>query len=160
MEAVLRSSKNEPVSLSKFRGKPVILFFEDRKSTFQNEALKKDLFERGKARGLLNAAHVVAVADLKGYDFFPARIFALGAVRDVEKKFGIPVLVDWKRVLCAPPFKLPAETSSVMVLDPRGEPVFLRSGTLGADDKSALFAALAAQLGVDLNDAAKDRSSP
>ncbi|MFL5352873.1 hypothetical protein [Archangium sp.] len=149
MDATLRGSDGKEVVLSRWRGKPVILFYEDRHSTTLNSAFKEALFERGKTQGLLDAVWVVAVANLESYDFFPARGIALSHVRDEEKKWGIPILVDLKGTLGATPWNLPKKTSSVLLLDGTGQVVFRYSGRMGDQDMETFFHALGALLGRD-----------
>jgi hypothetical protein len=71
LDATLHSSDGGQAPLSKWRGKPVSLFYEDKDSTKLNQALKEELFERGQQHGLLEAAWVVAVANLEKFNFFP-----------------------------------------------------------------------------------------
>lgn len=149
MDATLRGSDGKEVALSHWRGKPVILFYEDRHSTTLNSSFKEALFERGQAQGLLDAAWVVAVANLQGFDFFPARGIALSRVRDEEKKWGIPILVDLKGTLGDNPWNLPTKTSSVLLLDGNGRVVFRYSGRMGEQDMETFFRALGALLGQD-----------
>ncbi|MDY7232806.1 hypothetical protein [Hyalangium rubrum] len=150
LDATLHSSKGDEAPLSKWRGKPVILFYEDKDSTTLNLPLKEELFERGKARGLLEAAWVVAVANLKPFNFFPARQIALSYVRDEEKKAGVPILVDLEGTLGGAPWSLPTKTSTVMLLDASGAIVYRYSGKLGEADRQAFFQALSGLIGVDL----------
>jgi hypothetical protein len=142
LDASLVSSRGEVVRLKTQFGLPTVLFYEDRHSTALNQQTKDELFARGKRDGLLQAAKVVAVANLEGYDWFPARDFALAGVRDAELKAGVPVLVDWRGALRAPPWSLPAKTSSVLLLDSVGRVTFERSGRLTDADRAALFEAL------------------
>ncbi len=139
LDAFLVSSSGAATRLLTQFGMPTVLFYEDRYSTLLNQRTKEELFARGKRDGLLRAARVVAVANLEGYDWFPARNFALAAVRDAEKKAGVPVLVDWSGALSAPPWNLPAKTSSVLLFDAAGRVVFERSGQLSEHDQAALF---------------------
>jgi hypothetical protein len=147
LDATLRGSSGKEVALSSWRGKPVILFYEDRRSTTLNSAFKEALFARGREQGLLEAAWVVAVANLEAYDFFPARGIALSYVRDEEKKWGIPILVDLKGTLGAAPWNLPKKTSSVLLLDDTGAVVFRYSGRMKEEDMEAFFQALGGLLG-------------
>lgn len=142
LDASLVSSRGEAVQLKAQLGLPTVLFYEDRHSTDLNRQTKDELFARGKRDGLLQAARVVAVANLQGYDWFPARDFALAGVREAEVKAGVPVLVDWAGALSAPPWALPARTSSVLLLDSAGRVAFERSGRLTDADRAALFVAL------------------
>jgi hypothetical protein len=147
MDATLRSSNGKEVALSRWRGKPVILFYEDRHSTTLNSSLKEALFSRGQELGLLDAAFVVAVANLESFDFFPARGIALSHVRDEEKKWGIPILVDLKGTLGKAPWNLPTKTSSVLLLDGNGTLVYRYSGRMKDEDQKTFFQTLGTLLG-------------
>ena len=151
LEATLKSSDGEQAPLSKWRGKPVILFYEDKDSTTLNLGLKQELFERGKQRGLLDAASVVAVANLKPFNFFPARQIALSYVRDEEKKAGVPILVDLEGTLGGAPWGLPTKTSTVMLLDASGAVVYRHSGRMDEAEKAVFFGALSQLIGLDLS---------
>ncbi|QSQ20375.1 hypothetical protein JY651_34705 [Pyxidicoccus parkwayensis] len=151
MDATLRTSEGKEVRLSRWRGKPVVLFYEDKDSTTLNQPLKETLFERGKERGLLDAAWVVAVANLEKFDFFPARQIALSYVRDEEKKAGVPILVDLDGTLGDAPWGLPKKTSNVLLLDAEGKIVFRHSGRMKPEEQEAFFTALSRLVGVDLS---------
>ena len=150
VDATLRTSGGEQVRLSRWRGKPVILFYEDKDSTTLNSSLKETLFARGKERGLLDAAWVVAVANLQKFDFFPARQIALSYVRDEEKKVGVPILVDLNGTLGDTPWELPKKTSNVLLLDAAGTLVFRHSGRMKPEEQEAFFTALGRLIGVDM----------
>lgn len=150
MDATLRGSNGKEVAISRWRGKPVILFYEDRHSTTLNSSLKEALFSRGQELGLLDAAFVVAVANLESFDFFPARGIALSYVRDEEKKWGIPILVDLKGTLGTAPWSLPTKTSSVLLLDGQGTLVYRYSGRMKDEDQRAFFQTLGSLLGREI----------
>src|SRR4051794_13203151 len=82
LDASLASAQGQTVRLGSQLGMPTVLFYEDRYSTALNQQTKDELFARGKREGLLQAAKVLAIANLEGLDWFPARDFALAAVRD------------------------------------------------------------------------------
>ncbi len=149
-DAELRTSRDEPVSLSRWRGRPTVLFYEDKGSTDQNAALKRELLARARAHRLIGRAHVLGVANLHGLDFFPANLFALSAVREAEEKERVPVLVDWNRTLSSPPWNLPPAASSVVVLDPEGNLVHAWSGPLGRRDIEEFFSTLSELLNVEI----------
>ncbi|MFE8605344.1 hypothetical protein AB8V91_51050 [Archangium violaceum] len=138
------------MAISRWRGKPVILFYEDRHSTTLNSSLKEALFSKGRELGLLDAASVVAVANLESFNFFPARGIALSHVRDEEKKWGIPILVDLKGTLGAAPWNLPTKTSSVLLLDSQGALVYRYSGRMKDEDQKTFFQTLGALLGREI----------
>lgn len=159
-DAALRTSSGAPVRLSRWRGKPVILFYEDRDSTSLNAGLKEDLFARGRERNLLGSAWVVAVANLKAFDFFPARQIALSYVRDEEKKVGVPILVDLDGTMGATPWSLPMKTSNVLLLDAQGAVVYRYSGRMKPEEQVTFFTKLSELVGVDLTAPAGSGASP
>lgn len=139
LDAPVVTSSGEKAMLALQWGKPTVLFYEDRFSTKLNQTLKDGLFKRGVELGLIGRVSVVAVANLEGLDWFPARGFALGAVRDAEKEAGIPVYVDWSGVLARAPWRLPAKNASVVVLDARGQVTWEASGALGPSQREEVF---------------------
>lgn len=151
LDATLKSSSGEERSLSAWRGKPVILFYEDRDSRDINAALKTELFARGKAHGLLTAAAVVAIANLQAFDFFPVRQIALSYVRDEEKRVGVPILVDLKGTFQKEPWQVPPRTSSVLLLNGQGQLMWRYSGHMDAARIEAFFQTLGTLVGKDLS---------
>jgi hypothetical protein len=150
MDATLKRSDGKAVRLSHWRGKPVILFYEDKESVRLNAPLKERLFELAGAHGLMDSAWVVAVANLEKFNFFPARQIALSYVQDEEKKAGVPILVDLEGTLGAAPWKLPTKTSNVLLLDAEGNVLYRHSGRM-TDKEVEVFLTLLAQLfGVNL----------
>lgn len=148
--AALADSQGEPASLSPFRGKPLILFYDDRHSVAVNRPFKKELWEKAESLGLRKAAHVVAVANLQGYNFFPVRPIALSYVREEEQRVGVPVLVDLDGTLTRAPWSLPRRASSVMVLDSEGRVRFSHSGKLPPEKVVRFYETLGELLGVKL----------
>ncbi|GMU59091.1 MAG: hypothetical protein IT380_10535 [Myxococcales bacterium] len=146
MDAALETSAGQALQLKALWKKPTVLFYEDRDSTKLNQHVKDALFEAGAKRGLLDAVDVIAVANVAKYDWFPARSFVLKAVRDVEQEFHVPVYCDFKGQLSAPPWSLPAKTSTVVVLSAAGVPVLTLKGRLSEAEVAQVFAALEAQL--------------
>ncbi|EAU68785.1 hypothetical protein STIAU_8495 [Stigmatella aurantiaca DW4/3-1] len=155
MDARLRTSEGTPVQLSRWRGKPVILFYEDKDSVNLNAKLKERLFELARERGLKDSAWVIAVANLEKFNFFPARQIALSYVKDEEKKAGVPILVDLEGTLGAEPWKLPMKTSTVMLLDAEGILLYRYSGRMAEKDMELFIALLARLVGADLETEAR-----
>ncbi len=141
--AALETSAGDPVDLTALLTKPTVIFYEDRDSTKLNQHVKDALFERGKALGLLNSAAVIAIANVKEWNWFPARNFVLKAVRDIEAKVHIPIYLDFSGDMTAPPWSLPSKSSTVLVLNANTEPVLLLKGRLNAGEVEKLFSTLA-----------------
>jgi len=137
----LRRSDGTPAELA-FGGGPTILFYEDRGSHAWNQPLKDALFARGRERGMLGRVRVIAVANIAAYDFFPAREIAMRYVGRLERRVGLPILLDVDGTLTRPPWNLPADGAAVVVLDARGARVLERRGRLSAEDVEATLATL------------------
>ena len=142
VDAELVDSRDASVRLSQFRGKPLILFYEDRGSAEQNARLKRTLRERAEAQKLSSAARVLGVANVASYDFWPARGFVLSAVRTLERSDKVQVLLDWKHALAEAPFRLPEGTSSVVLLDAEGHLVQAWSGPVEGPAAEQFFEVL------------------
>jgi hypothetical protein len=142
MDAVVETSSGAQMHLERLWKQPTVLFYEDKESSALNQHVKDALFRQGKERGLLEAVSVVAVANVAAFDWFPARNFVLAAVRDVEKKFNVPVYLDFKGHLAAPPWNLPPKSSTVVVLNASGEVVWKVKGRLSEAEVAALFGVL------------------
>ena len=140
MDARVSNTRGQSVWLAQKWGKPTVLFYEDKDGTFQNQALKDALFQKGKETGLLRAVSVVAVANVRAFDWFPAKNFVVAAVKDAEEKSGIPVYIDWTGALSAKPWSLDADGSTVLVVDSAGEKVlFSKHGKLTAEEIDQVF---------------------
>lgn len=142
LTATVETSAGATMQLDTLWTKPTVLFYEDRDSTKLNQHVKDALFAAGKEKGLTDAVAVVAVANVAKYDWFPARNFVLAAVRDVEAKFHVPVYLDFKGQLSAPPWSLPSKTSTVVVLTRAGRPVLTFKGRLDDAELATLFSTL------------------
>jgi len=128
-------------------GKPAVVFYEDRWSTAVNQQLKDELYSRGRTSGRLDRLHVVAVANIQHYNFFPARSIATAFIRAAETRAGIPILLDVDGMLSAPPWNLPRDGASVLVLDATGQEVFRHTGALDPEARERFFALLERLLG-------------
>jgi hypothetical protein len=125
-----------------FRGRPTVLFYEDKDSTALNQPLKDALFQTAKTRGLLDAASVVAIANVRSYDWFPARNFVIAAVKSTEKTVGVPVYLDWNGAMTRKPWCLSPQSSTVVVLDRKGAVQLSKKGKLKDDEVAEIFALL------------------
>jgi predicted transcriptional regulator len=139
LDANLRNTADEQVRVSQFRGKPTVLIYEDRHAIEVNRPFKNALRALALEPGNASAVAVVAVANVSRFNFFPVRGFALSGVRDAERKARHPILIDWENTLTRPPWNLPENGSSVLVLSPAGEVLFARSGSLSSEDQAEVF---------------------
>lgn len=91
----------------------VVLLHQDRHSADQNPALKEALGEL--AGRYADRLQVVALADVGGYDFWPAKGYVKDALRPLSVEGGVTVLCDWKGAV-RKAYNLPARQSAVFVI--------------------------------------------
>lgn len=147
LDAQVIATDGSPVQLSSRWGKPTVLFYEDKDSGTLNQGLKDALFSQGTRQNALGAMTVIAVANVREYDWFPARNFVVSAVKDTEKKFGIPVYLDWEGRLSRSPFQLRPTGSTVLILDGQGKRRWSKTGALTAQEVSLVLALLGELVG-------------
>lgn len=127
--------------LRDYAGRAVILIYEDRASNTQNDELKRELANRARAQDLTRDVAVVPVANLAGYNFWPARGFARDAVVDIARQQALEILIDWEGSM-AGAYRFRPGTSYVMVLDRAGRVRFRHAGTLSPQRRRAFFSAV------------------
>ena len=117
------------VALSSLRGRPVLIVFEDRDGTAQNELLKTRIGLTVKAKGLGKKMSFLPIASVSAFASWPARGFVEKALTDAAKKAGTHVYADWtgdaRTKLAAP-----AGKSTIVLLDGKGRAVWSTSGAL------------------------------
>lgn len=139
LDATLTNSKGKATRLSNFWGKPVILFYEDAESVKVNQAAKEELKRLSDKYHLRDVVDLIAVANLEGLNWEPARLFALAAVRAEEAKARVPVLVDLTGELRKAPWNLSARASTLLIISPSGELLFEASGKIDGERMDALL---------------------
>jgi len=132
--------------LQDYRGRAVILIYEDRDSNTQNDELKRELADRARAQDLTRDVAVVPVANLAGYNFWPARGFARDAVVDIARTQGLEILIDWQGSM-AGAYRFRPGTSYVLVIDRAGRVLFRHAGTLSAQRRRGFFSAVSDAMG-------------
>lgn len=128
LDAALLSSSGAPAQLRSYWGKPTLLFYETPDAVKVNQPAKDELKRLSDALGLRQAVTTVAVVNLEGLDWWPARPIAFGSIRAEEKKAAVPVLVDLRGALRRGPWLLDPKAATLLVLSPAGEVVFHAEG--------------------------------
>ena len=113
LEAKLVDLADRPVSLRGLSGKVVVVVHQDRHSSEQNPALKERL------SALLlrypTDLRIVALADVGGYDFWPAKGYVRDALKSLDSGGGALVACDWKGAV-RKAYQLKQKHSTVFVL--------------------------------------------
>lgn len=127
------------------QGKPTLLVYEDQAATKQNVELKTELSRLASGDKYRTAIALVAVADVEGYDYWPARGFVKGAIRSESKKLGNTIYVDWNGgVRKAAGFK--KGMSTILLMGRDGKILFSHEGTMTAVQRKQLLELLKSQV--------------
>jgi hypothetical protein len=137
-EFALEGTSGPTRRLRDYRGRVVILIYEDRDSNQQNNDLKRELADRARAQDLTRDVAVVPVANLSGFDFWPASGFARDAVVDIAREQGMEILMDWTNAM-AGSYRFRRATSYVMVLSRSGRVLFRHAGALPPRERMRFF---------------------
>ncbi|MBK6697334.1 MAG: hypothetical protein IPG50_34860 [Myxococcales bacterium] len=133
------------VQLSKFRGMPTLVVYEDKGSAEENKELKAQLSELAKGDKYKRLVALVAVADVSGYDFWPVRGFVKDAIQVESHKQGTIIYCDWtgsiRRAL-----DLKAKASNVVLYGRDNRVLFAHSGPMGPEQRAALIGHLRAEV--------------
>ncbi len=145
VDFTLETSSGSSEALAAYRGKVVVVFYEDRHHTETNAKVKEAVARYGLENKLQDKVVVLAVANLKGYDFAPASTIARQAIRAIASRFGISIWLDWKGIVID---KLGVQDSNanVVVVDKNGAPAWKKSGRLGDAEQRDLLTAVSAAL--------------
>jgi hypothetical protein len=129
------------LTMKALRGKPVLVVYEDKDSAHLNDTLKKELASVGKNEPPVASIGVVAVADVSGYDFFPAKGAVKDAIRKEQEKAKTIIWLDWTARF-RKDLALDEGTSNVVLVDAQGKVVFAASGALDKAAREKLFDAM------------------
>lgn len=110
-------------------GKPIVVFYEDKGSAPQNQALKDDIARVAPAEKYKEKVVFVAIADVVGYDYWPARGFVKSAVKKEQQKAGTPIYLDWDGAVRTK-LKITPGVSNVIVYGRDGKALFSKAGAL------------------------------
>jgi hypothetical protein len=146
MDGVLETSSGQTLALASLWGKPTVFFYEDRESVLINLKAKQGLATRATERGWGSKLTVIAVANVSGWNWFPAKNFVRAAVRDAEKQAHVPVYLDFLGSFTRAPWRLSPNGSTVMLFDASGVPVQRWTGVLTAAQLDELCSGLEAMI--------------
>lgn len=142
--ARVEDADENPLWLGDLRGRPVVVFYEDKDSGELNRALKSELAEL-MADASMRSARVLPVADVSAYDSWPSRGFVRDAIREASAKAGLTIYCDWNASF-RERLGLEKETSNVVVLAKDGVVKFARTGALGAEERASVLRMLKEEL--------------
>lgn len=131
--------------LKAFKGKPILLVYEDKDSAQQNQALKDDLAKLAKGDRYKATVALAAVADVSSYDFWPAKGFVKDAIREESKKQGTTIYCDWNGSVRTA-YQLRRGVSNVILVGKDGRVLFAAEGKVSAEERKRLISILRGQI--------------
>ncbi|MCA9609541.1 MAG: hypothetical protein KC619_28275 [Myxococcales bacterium] len=140
----IQSTHGRSLDLESLRGRTVVVFYESRDHVDDNLLLKESCGLLSEGAAMRNRLEVLGVADVEGLGF--VRPVVTAAVRQVARRYGAEIWMDFDGVLKRAPFAFGRRGSTVAILDPSGALVFREDGPLDADALDAFFTALGGSL--------------
>jgi hypothetical protein len=125
---VLKDAWDRTLDLSQVGGRPLLLVYEDKESSSQNQAFKNELSRLAKGP---RASRIVlaAIADVQGYDYWPARGFVKDAIRSQSSAIGAPIYCDWSGSMRST-LGLRRGRSTIILYDAAGHVAFAYEGAM------------------------------
>ncbi|WP_437578130.1 TlpA family protein disulfide reductase [Sorangium sp. So ce887] len=127
--ARVEDADGRELQLKALRGKPILIVYEDKDSTTQNQALKDALAKLAKGDRYKRSIAVTAIADVSSYDFWPAKGFVKDAIRDESRKVGATIYCDWDGTF-REAYRLRRGISNVILVGKNGQVLFAAEGKL------------------------------
>ena len=142
---VLKDAWDRTLDLAHVGSRPLLVVYEDKESASQNQAFKNELSRLAKGP---RASRVVlaAVADVDGYDYWPARGFVKDAIRSQSNAIGAAIYCDWSGAIRTA-LGLKRKTSTIILYDASGRVAFAHEGTMDEATRARALALLNAAMG-------------
>lgn len=143
---VVQDLDDKPLKLSSLRGKPVLVFHEDKDAIDQNSTFKSRLSLFVKANSLGAKVSFLPVADVAAWSFWPAKGIVKGELKSAAQKAGTTLYADWTAQARE---KLGAVSgqSNLVLLDRAGNVLWASSGVLSTARQDKLLEILKAAAG-------------
>jgi predicted transcriptional regulator len=138
-----RASRIEDVEgremkLAALRGKPILIVYEDKESAKQNQPLRDELSQLGKGDRYKARIALAPIADVSGYDWWPAKGFVKDAIKEESKKQNTTIYCDWDGSF-RKALNLRSGVSNVVLIGRDGKVIFAAEGVLGNDARKRLI---------------------
>jgi hypothetical protein len=143
--ARIEDADGRSLELKSWKGKPILIVYEDKDSAQQNQALKDDLSKLAKGDRYKSSVALAAVADVSSYDYWPVRGFVKDAIREESKKQGTPIYCDWNGSFRAV-YQLRRGMSNVVLVSRDGRVLFAAEGAVSAPERKRLITLLRGQI--------------
>lgn len=136
--AKLEDADGRAIDLGSFRGKPILIVYEDRDSAKQNDALKKDLARLAAGDKYKTSVALAAVANVSAFDFWPIKGIVKDAIRKESKKQGTTIFCDWSGAF-RKALRMRDRASSVVLVGRDGNVLFAADGSISIEARQRLI---------------------
>ena len=130
---------------SEVGARPLLVLYEDKGSANENKAFKDDLSKLAKGDAYKTKVVLLAVADLRGYDYWPARGFVKDAMMTESRKAGTPIFCDWDGAV-GTALSVQRGVSNVMLYGKDGKLLFVYAGAMPEASRKDLLELLRQQV--------------
>lgn len=130
---------------SEVGARPLLVLYEDKDSANDNKAFKEELSKLAKGDAYKTKAVLLAVADLQGYDYWPARGFVKDAMMAESRKAGTAIFCDWDGSL-GKALSVKRGASNVMLYGKDGKLLFSYEGAMPEASRKDLLELLRQQV--------------
>jgi hypothetical protein len=138
-------ANDRALDLGAVHGRPMLVVYEDKESATLNQQLKTELSRLARGERYRSAVALVPVADVRDYDFWPARGFVKSAIRSESKKIGATIYCDWDGSF-GRALRIQHGTSTVILFGKNGRVLFAGEGKISAADTNRLLELLRGEI--------------
>lgn len=143
--ARVEDADGKVLQLQSLKGKPILIVYEDRDSSKQNQPLKDDLSKLATGDKYKTAIALAAIADVSSYDWWPAKGFVKDAIREESKKQKTTIYCDWDGGF-RKAYGIKRGVSNVILVGRDGRVLFAAEGAIGTDARKRLVSLLSEQV--------------
>jgi hypothetical protein len=143
--ARLEDADGRALELKAFKGKPILIVYEDKDSATQNQPLKDALSKLAKGDRYKNAVALAAVADVSSYDYWPVKGFVKDSIREESRKQQTTIYCDWSGAFRGA-YRLRRGVSSIVLVGRDGHVLFAAEGVVSLARRQQLIELLKTQV--------------
>lgn len=143
--ARLEDADGRALELKAFKGKPILIVYEDKDSAAQNQPLKDALSKLSQGDRYKNTVALAAVADVSSYDYWPIKGFVKDSIREESRKQKTTIYCDWSGAFRGA-YQLRRGVSSIVLVGRDGHVLFAAEGVVSVPQRNRLIELLRAQV--------------
>jgi predicted transcriptional regulator len=143
--AKVEDADGKVLQMQSLKGKPILIVYEDRDSSKQNQPLKDDLAKLASGDKYKKTIALAAIADVSSYDWWPAKGFVKDAIKEESKKQKTTIYCDWDGGF-RKAYGIKKGVSNIILVGRDGQVLFAVEGAMSADSRKRLVSLLGEQV--------------